>query len=369
MNAMQMRIVANLEPAIRTQRASMPVMNMASIAQSAQLLDTRDYEEKSAAEIIQDLCPRTLAILDNAIAAVEDVAQRLDADQPPPATDLGGDPSVPEFGLSVDNLVSDLGERAQASDLAFIARLQLVSKRKRVGSATEDDQCWNTLEQCEIALRTVIESTGALEQTLSAIGGRPPEIQWYKTELDGALGIRRKYAALLRTVNPQSEVTQENVLVRLRLVGTRFAMVVGSSVYRDLRFSDRRAIRLLQTRVIEWLRGSSPKDLRLGVRLWQDIIGLGAMLAQINHRPALREHDASLLRTVLATPEANLLSGGPLPSSTIDALEPLCHRESSLQPHLRSDGLGDAGTQILEDLWRNLCPDEEFPLHRPKTIP
>jgi hypothetical protein len=66
-------------------------------------------------------------------------------------------------------------------------------------------------------------------------------------------------------------------------------MLVGWDVYPSLRVRDRLQLRDLQRRVLEWLR--TDRDTTAGMRVWQDLVGFLEMLAQVNRRQELVDHD------------------------------------------------------------------------------
>ncbi|NIR42317.1 MAG: hypothetical protein GWN07_41585, partial [Actinobacteria bacterium] len=128
---------------------------------------------------------------------------------------------------------------------------------------------------------------------------RTPRIS-FESELSRSLEVRRHYTRLRATIGA-GELELAELSGWMRRVGTAFAVLIGQDVYPDLRVDDRRQLRTLQHRLLDWLRSdpADPSSTQEGVRLRQDIIGFGQMLGAVRNRQELIEHDAIVLGELL----------------------------------------------------------------------
>lgn len=155
----------------------------------------------------------------------------------------------------------------------------------------------------------------------------------YRTELATSLEVRCSYAELRRKLAIARPPEEHEIYARLRLVGTQLTVFVGKDIYPMLRISDRAVLRQAQARILAWL-GSRPRDLRDGVRIWQDIAAFMDLLRKVNDRPELVEHDRELVDRVVmmlhrpVPPQAELLA----------VARSLCGRDDEFDTLLGSEG-------------------------------
>jgi hypothetical protein len=125
------------------------------------------------------------------------------------------------------------------------------------------------------------------------------------TELAQALEVRRAYAVFRKSVTGEAPEDPADVLRRLRLGAVQLAVLVGRDVCGEVQIEDRVELRRLQSAILAWLR-EPQRDPLVGRRIWQDLAGFASLLAAVNRRAELREHDLAMLleiATSLQQPE------------------------------------------------------------------
>ncbi len=254
--------------------------------------DIRQFEALSAEQLIAALGTPTRTLLDRTVSVLQRLVEYSDS--------ISEAQAGPNFELSVDDVLRTSTPSSLVGDLAFISLTELRQHQARLSSHRDTGDAWEMMCDCASTLRRIQKSAAALERALSELDGRPPELP-YNSELKVSLEVRRQYRKLWRFVEQAGEVGREDVLQRLRQVGTLLAMLVGRDVYPHLREGDRFALRGLQQRIITWLSQQSEETVA-GRRIWQDFAAFAEMLRQVNLRPELMEHDAAALeraRTML----------------------------------------------------------------------
>lgn len=250
---------------------------------TAQDLDIRPYEELSADALREQLVPQTHALLEDAVAIVTALFAIFDEDA---ADGSERAESRSEF-------------RNQIADISFIGLMEFrqLADAERVNAITDS---WELIAQCGDANRRIARVLFMLEAPLARLCGLEPRLDPMCDVVD-AIEIRRQYARLARNVESHSAPEDLEALTRaLRSVGTAIAMLVGRDIYPEIRVYDRRQIRALQTRILDWLRDEQgPGALTAGVRLWGDLVGACQMLMQINRREDLIRHDTETIQRLL----------------------------------------------------------------------
>lgn len=252
-------------------------------------VDIRPFEGRTADELKGELVPMVQAHLKEAIALSSLLLARFDKEESDEV--LSSEPAT------------DAKNRRQIGDLAFLGLLEFSHRMEPHRISTMEDG-WDVVAECGVTLRRIAKVFGTLEVPLAALAGCEPALD-LTSELLTSLEIRRQYARLCRTIDSVPVPAHPAAMVKaLRGVGTAIAMLVGREVYPELRIFDRRQIRALQTRIIEWLReASSPDAMQTGTRLWHDLLGTAEILMQINRREDLNRHDVETLRILLERPD------------------------------------------------------------------
>lgn len=294
-------------------------------------LDLREAETRSDLEA-HALVPLVLA----ALADAHELLQQIEAAVSSPA--LGIHPSglhrlAASFFRMVDTLMAE-PPRTMVIDLIAITRWELRSRGQALERLRASDTLWHVLEAIEGARRGLIKALTAIATALRALLGLDAgDDRAYRTELATSLETRCAYAELRRRLAITRPPEEHEIYARLRLVGTQITVFIGKDIYPMLRIGDRAALRQSQTRILAWL-ATRPRDLREGVRIWQDIAAFMDLLRKVNDRPELVQHDRQVVDEVVTLlhrpvpPQAQLLA----------AARSLCGRDDELDGLLASDG-------------------------------
>lgn len=270
--------------------------DMVRIVETLGEIDVRDLESGPASEAWEALRGPTGDTLQSAIDLLDQVIEVFD--EAGPRGDVDPDEWGSGFDRGVDALVGQSTSTSDIADLAFMARFELRRKVEViVGLELEpSSDVWELLPTFESARRRVRKSLTAVATVLCRDAGIEPVLS-FASALSGSLETRRVYACLRRSIREDTPPVDDEVRIRLRGIGTQIAMLVGRPIYPDLRILDRVEVRRLQARILAWLRGdpASPAHLREGHRLWEDLVGFGRALTQVNRRHEILEHDAQLV--------------------------------------------------------------------------
>lgn len=228
----------------------------------------------------------------------------------------------------------------EVSGLAFVSRGQLLDMLTALDQAIQARQIWKVASYADTGLRRSGRALIAIESAMRECEGLPVEYRQWQN-LDDSLEVRRVYGGFRRAVLRGGEGTEEVELEaealreRMEAAAEAIAALRDLEIYPYLRIDDRLQIRRLQKRILGWLEEASRatdggQSAEAGVQLWSDLVSFARLLAQINHRQELREHDrltvGGLLRKFFgksATPEK-------LVPSILALLEPLLGREDEL---------------------------------------
>lgn len=173
----------------------------------------------------------------------------------------------------------------RAADLAFIMRMELMHKQRSLENALLRPRI-HLLAECETCQRRLTEGLAALNTCLSG-SSHPPSVKGIEASL-----VARQAYAKFRTqvaVLPRVEADQDSLRKGLRAAGTLIAILVGSDAYPQFRVADRHHVSLLQRRILAFL--AEPTSISNGIDLYQDFKAFVELLALINRRQDLRQHD------------------------------------------------------------------------------
>jgi hypothetical protein len=283
---------------------------------SASAVDIASYEEDKVGELRAGLVPVVGEILTDVLAFLDRI---LD----PQGGEIGEDPE-------------GLGERI--ADLAFIARLEL---RQRVASLTRlptDSDSWRIIAAAGSCLRQVQKALAALEAVVARAEGVAP-VLGFQDELALALVARRAYASFRRQLRAVGRLP--GISDRLQGAATGIAELFDLAIYRDLRISDRVQLRRLLERILRW--AGPDVDRQGGERIWEDLLGCAALLAEISKRQELEEHDERVCREILDRLVAASSPGPELPPDVRPLVESLTGRDDDLVDRI-FDGRIDFGS-------------------------
>lgn len=191
-------------------------------------------------------------------------------------------------------------EEDDVSDIATLAAIPLQERRGLLAHVQPCDH-WSFLESCERAVRGVLKSACAVEAALARQGGLPAQPAG-EGDLDIALRIRRRYAALRRAITRSSP--DADVATRLSGARASIAVLLQSEEYGSMRMGDRRELRMLQFRIQSWLSSEHPSSAS-GDRLWEEVTAVANLLNAINRRCELMIHDAAALTALFEAVRAH----------------------------------------------------------------
>ncbi len=266
-------------------------------------LDLRGLEGQPGAVVHAAVHAPIVAAIQASIALLGDVLRRYQDASAPPAVESAawGPGSRREFDFGVDEIVMQHPSPGRVSDLGFMARIELNQKLSRIETLGPAVDGWQQLTSYDSARRCVRKSLTAVGSVLCKCEGIATDLS-FASELSSSLEIRRAFTRLRRSIRENEVPAPGEVRARLRGIGTQIAMFVGRPIYPDVRIDDRMQLCDLQARILDWLRDRSAEEHqahRDGLRLWQDLAGFARVLALVNHRQELLEHDAHVVRIAL----------------------------------------------------------------------
>ncbi|MFQ5847431.1 MAG: hypothetical protein ACE5IQ_07100 [Candidatus Methylomirabilales bacterium] len=266
------------------------------VVQRTRAIDVRHYEWREHSALQQELLPAVIEALSDGITAFTEILDYYGCPS-------GGDASSAESDTAdasarrVVGPINDAEDGVQRiTDLSFMARWELHREQEGVGKIGSRKVASAVISGCGRACKRVVTSAIAVEDAICAYEGLNSILHHLHTsELGRSLQIRRAYALFRQTVAGGGPVAIEDVRERLRLAAVGIAKLVGSEVYRELRYSDRMRLEAVQGRLIEWLDGRRGDDPVAGLRIWEDINHIAELLLEVNKRAELREHDHAVV--------------------------------------------------------------------------
>lgn len=297
--------------------------SIAALATRVEAVDIRRFESYPPEILVSELAPLVRTLLAEAHVVVADVVETCEREAGAPAADEGNAPGpYAPFEAALDTAVERRKEWSVAAvgDIGFLAGLELrqrLERLERLSGLVPRGSHHVLVGECDSALRRIRKALMTIDRALSQAGVTEARLD-FASELEVSLDVRRTYAKLRRRVQAIGPPEGDTFYVQLRAIGTALATVVGWKGYSNLRVRDRMQMRELQRRLLDWFR--TERDPTEGRRLWQDLDYFVQMLADVNRRQELEEHDARVVEQawpVVATTD------GALPSSTMTALASL----------------------------------------------
>lgn len=264
--------------------------------EDAAALSVADHEGADAAAIgalLQTAC----SLLTGALESL-DVVELL----------YGGDLVDGAVELSAEEPSSDaegqVDPRAEIADVVVLARLGLRSRLRALRALGAASTGWERLAATDSALRTLQRSLGAVHGAMAVAQRAPQSFDFYEHTVERSLDVRMRYFNFHRRVARVPTPTSADVAERVRFLGNAIAQLLGSRAAAHLRTKDRALLMMAHARAREWL--SAPHDdashQASGVRLWQDVVNIATMFLDVSRREELLQHDARLVRELLAGP-------------------------------------------------------------------
>lgn len=304
--------------------------DLVETAERAARLEVRSFEERDLESIRHELVPTVRDMVERGLDAIGRVLAAYDPPGSRRARDV--EPSGGESFATVDPAMGADGWDAHVADLAFMARMELRDKLAELRGVDSASDPWRVLAVCYGCIRRLCKAAAAVETAVSDHAGIEPRLQ-FLSEARLAQVVRASYARFRREIERGSAPSDDTIHTRLLSAAASIAKLIGQDFYSDLRVGDRAELRALQGRLRFWLRGEDGHDAESGLRLWQDLHGFAVLLAQINRRSELVEHDLAIVRYALD--ELTSDGGAPveLPSALLQQLRRLEGRSD------RIDGL------------------------------
>lgn len=254
---------------------------------AAQALDPGAFEESGVEAALRLLVPATNRALDGALLVCRGILAACEAALPSCRT--GVYPKLRDGRSAVDQAEAE----ERVADVCFLGSVALAPKRESLERVSRSQDVWDIVAECDSTRRRIIKTLTALEISLAEAERRPSRLA-FTSELATSLETRRQYA-LLRSKITRQELTADVAETIFRRVGTAIAILVGQDIYPLLRIADRRQLQNLQARILDWLRSKKGDSdaLQVAHRLHQDLWMFADLIAKVDHRAELVEHDAA----------------------------------------------------------------------------
>lgn len=260
-------------------------------------------EDTGFFSIDDDLVRRVRELIQQTVELMRDLTRFYDAESRAHGESDEAQAESGSFLREIGAQISSELAAREVSNLAFVARGQLIEMQDSLRGALERKQVWAVASTADSGLRHAGKALIAIESALCEYEGLPaPDRRW--TDLADSLETRRLYAQFRRAILRSAErPSGDSVSVRLRGAATRIAILRNLEIYPFLRIDDRLTIRNLQKRIAAWSNhdGDSEKgtgDEEAGERLWEDLVSFARLLVKVNDREELVEHDRQVAASV-----------------------------------------------------------------------
>lgn len=291
---------------------------LAAAARRAEQVDMRAFEERPREALQDELLPMVRRVTSEGLDALERVLRAYEDLVEGDPEDDGPD----NFYVEIDRVLQEDGQGSHVADLAFMAHLELTDRAEVLAKAQPSWDRWRLLGECDSCLRRLRKAASAVERAIALDAGLEPQLE-YLTETSLGRVIRAYYARFRREVAGDGPPEDDQVHERLHSAAVSIAKLVGRDFYGDLRVSDRAGLRDLQERLRRWLQGEDGFDPRAGRRIWQDLSSFASLLAQVNRRTELVEHDREVVAATLRELEQDHDPSAELPRQLLVSLERL----------------------------------------------
>ena len=263
-------------------------------------------EETGHFSLDDDFVPKVRSLIDESIQLLREIGDHyeqvsVERQEPQPDEDQGS---------SVPTESGELSAR-EVADLAFVGRSQLSEKRDGLQKAVEGKQLWAAASHASTGLRRIGKALTAIDVAITEFEGL--QLDWVPwVDLEDSLATRQVYGQFRRQILELEQEVQDDLPKGLKNASYRIAFLRKLHIYPYLRIDDRIAIKQLSRRIQAWLEdaGSNAED---GKRLWGDLVSFAHLLAKVNEREELREHDRRAVHNLVRR-----LFGGPKPVERLD---------------------------------------------------
>jgi hypothetical protein len=272
------------------------------LIRTVQEIDTRRYEEHDSETIRRELVPALQSRLEGTEQLFRRVFEHYESNSKN-ESDTGPSAEL-SFESTLDRLMSTGSAARRIADISFIARMELSRMQHKLSSFKDTSNHWEYVNICASIRRRVLKSADSLERAICHHEGLPSDNVWHESSVQMGLLTRRAYAIFARSLKSDIPPNADDLFARVRSAGSALAKLIGREGYEDFKIADRRLLRAIQQRVLEWLRDGQKAEetfrVRAGQRLWQDIVGSANLILQVSNRPELIEHDAAVIEELHA---------------------------------------------------------------------
>jgi len=288
---------------------------------------TVDLPEVTMREI-EEQVPMVLQLLDESHAALSQVQNLFEDDafvakaEEAAAGAAEQDDSLIEIGA----LISTEMAAQEVADLAFVASGDLRRCAQEVRTARSAKDPWQTAAGADKGLRHLRKGLISVESAIHEFEGREAPIRaWF--DLDVSLEVRRHYSALRRAVMAAEGTAETDPRAALRMFQDLLAKIRASSVYSLLRYSDRRVMHHLMQRI---QRSEGARSFSGRRRLWEDVLGFVQLLAQVNQREEIKDHDRQIIDHAYKTLFRSRRGAAHLSEDLLESLRKVAGRDDEL---------------------------------------
>ncbi len=222
------------------------------------------------------------------------------------------------------------------SDTATLGRMELGGHQEAMVRA--HGAPWQRVAACDSTLQVCRRCLRVLDRLIADAEDLPRAPDTSAQDTVVALGIRRAYVDLHRTVTGDDLPDSDTIGPRLRASSNSIARVLGSPAANAMRVHDQYMLRVFQSRIRSALldaqrSAQGPDQL---IRVWQDLTNFTSLLLDVSKREELRTHDRELVERMLGRVET-LPGHVPAPRVIRDALRACEGRDAELDLLLSTD--------------------------------
>ncbi len=263
------------------------VRGLARVARRVDLFPYESHPLEEARRLVRPMIERLLLV------GLDDVAQL----QAAVVEDATPDPDDWLFDGGEEGQVAEDPRQRELIDLCEMIRLDL-SQRLELLRGDDAAELWEFLTVCNHARGALIKAAVSLEAAVCTRVRLPTQLDAMH-EVASALRVRAGYRLLQQALAAGGDPDRERIGERLATAAQAVESLVASALFVELRVADRCQLRRVTERLDSWLAGGANADPDAGIRLWQDLSGLAAMMQLVNNRQDLLAHDRALLLEAL----------------------------------------------------------------------
>ena len=238
---------------------------------------------------VEERVPGVLELLDSAYEALADVQTTFEDEAFVRAAEEAAEQgdSLVEIGA----LISTQMAAQEVADLAFVAGGDLRRCAEEVRYAWAAADPWQTAAAADKGLRHLRKGLISVESAMHEFEGREAPMRvWF--DLEVSLEVRHHYGVLRRAVLAADGIAATDPEAALGLFLGHLSKLRASPIYSLLRFADRRGMQHLIQRI---QRSEGARSFAGRRRLWEDVLGFVELLAQVNQREEIQDHDRQVI--------------------------------------------------------------------------